>query len=172
MEVFFKKLLASLEGELNLLVLKFYIRTCEKKKKFESEHKGLLEQQIGQISLHEVLFEWLEDIVDFYFEEDNSALPNLHKAVSSELTTSSFFSDVAVVKKGSFFSDVAEVTEKEGSDKGLGLLKQHLKQYIFMVPENYVITAIVEYCRQIIFHGKEVLKHKLDFIAIPELDLD
>ena len=39
-EAFFKKLLNTLEGELNLLARKFYIRTCEMKEKFESEHKA------------------------------------------------------------------------------------------------------------------------------------
>lgn len=40
LEVFFTKLLATLEGETKSLAQKLYFRTCEKKKKFESDHKG------------------------------------------------------------------------------------------------------------------------------------
>jgi len=50
LEAFFKKLLNTLEGELNMLAHKFYIRTCEKKKKFESENKKLSEEEVEQIS--------------------------------------------------------------------------------------------------------------------------
>ena len=159
-EIFFKRLLATLEGEVNFLAQKFYIRICEKKKKFESEHKGLSEQQVEQMSPGELLFEWLEDAVDFYFEVDNSALPNLHKTIPSELT------------KSSFFPDVADITVKEGSDKGRGLLKQHLRKYIFMAPENYIINTVVDYFSQMFLHAKDVWRQKLDFITIPELDLD
>ena len=159
-EVFFTKFLATLEGETNFLAQKLYIRTCKKKKKFESDNKGLLEQQVKQISPREVLFEWLENAVDFYFEEENSTLPNLHKAVPSELT------------KSSLFPDVADVAVKEGSEKGRGVLKQHLRKYIFMVPENYIVNTVVEYVSQMFLNSKEVWKQKLDFITIPELDLD
>lgn len=159
-EDFFTKLLATLEGETNLLAQKLYIRACEKKKQFESGHKGLLEQEVEQISPREVLFEWLEDTVDFYFEEENSMLPNLHKVFPSGLP------------KSGLFPDVADVTVKEGSDKGRGVLKQHLRKYIFMVPENYIVNTVVEYVSQMFLNGKEVWKQKLDFITIPELDLD
>ena len=158
-EVFFKRLLASLEGEVKLLAQKLYIRTCQRKKRFESD-KGLLEQQVEQMSPHEVLFEWLEDAVDTYFEEENSTLPNLRKAVPSELT------------KSSFFPDVADVTLKEGSDKGLVDLKQHLRKYLFMAPESYIINTFVEYVSQFFSNSEEVWRQKLDFIKIPELDLD
>ena len=108
----------------------------------------------------EVLFEWLEDVVDFYFEVDDSVLPNLHKAVSSELTTSSFF------------PGVADVAVKEGSGRARVLLKQHLRKYIFMAPESYIVTTVVEYVSQVFLNAKDVWKHKLSFITIPELDLD
>ena len=160
LEAFFKKLLNTLEGDLNMLAHKFYIRTCEKKKKFEFEHKQLPEQKVQQISPCEVAFGWLEDLVDCYTEEDNSTLPTIHKAVSSVFTASGFF------------KDVADVTVKEGSVKGLALLKQRLQLYLFMVPENYIIAAVVDYVSQLILHSKEVMKRKLDYITIPELDLD
>ena len=158
--VFFKKLQATLEGELSLLAHKFYIRTCEKKNKFESDHKGLSEQDVDQISPGQVAFEWLEDFVNFYTQEDNSALSNLHKAVSPEFTASGFF------------HDIMDVTVKEGSGKGLALLKQRFKQYLFMVPEDFILAGVADYVGQIILHAKEVLSRKLDYITIPELDLD
>lgn len=159
-EVFFKRVLAPLEGETFFLAQKIYIRTCERKKKFESYNKGLLEQQVKQMSPRDLLFEWLESAVDFYFEEENSTLPNLRKAVPSELT------------KSSLFPDVADVAVKEGSDKGRDVLKQHLREYIFMVKEDYIVNTVAEYFSQMFLNSKEVWKQKLDFITIPELELD
>jgi len=160
MERFFKKFLGTLEAELNLLAYKFYIRTCEKKNKFESEHMRLLEQDVEQISPHQVAFEWLEDFINFYTQEDNSTLPNLHKAVSPEFTASGFF------------HGVGDVTVEEGSGKGLALLKQRFKQYLFMVPEDFILAGVADYVGQIILRAKDVLSRKLDYIVIPELDLD
>ena len=159
-ELFFKRLLATLEGDLNLLAHKVYIRICEKKNKFESEHKWLSEQDVGQIPLHQVAYEWLEDLVNSYTHEDNSKLPNIHKAVSPEFTATGCF------------HGVADVTVKEGSDKGFALLKQRLKQYLFMVPDDFLLAGVADYVGQIILRGKEVLSRKLDYITIPELDLD
>ena len=160
MEVAFKQLLATIEGDLNLLAHKFYIRTCEKKKKFELDHKDMSGLKVKQISLHQVAVEWLEDLVDCYMKENNPTLPNLHKAVCREVSSSGFF------------SGVADVTVKEGSDKGLALLKQRFKQYLFMVPDNFIISAVVDYVSHIILHAKDVLERKLNYITIPELDLD
>jgi len=160
LEAFFKMLLNTLEGELNMLARKFYIRTWEKKKKFESENKELSEENVEQISPCQVAFGWLEDLVDCYTEENNSTLPIIHKAVSSEFIASGFF------------KDVAGVTEKEGSHKGLAFLKQRLKWLLSLVPENYIIGAVVDYVSQLILHSKEIMKCKLDYITIPELDVD
>ena len=159
-EVFFTKLFVTLEVETYILAYKLYFRTCERKKKFESDDKGLLEEQVKQMSPREVLFEWLESAVDFYFDDENSTLPNLRKAVPSE------------IPKSSLFPDVADVAVKEGSDKGRDFLKQRLREYIFMVPENYIVNTFVEYVSQIFLKSKEVLKQQLDFITIPELELD
>ena len=160
LEAFFKKLLDTLEGELNILARKFYIRTCEKRKKFEAKNKEMSEEKVEQISLCQVAFGWLEDLVDCYTEEDNSTLPGIHKAVCSEFIASGFF------------KDVADVTEKEGSDKGLALLKQRLNLLLSFVPESYLIAAVVDYVSQLILHSKEIMKRKLDYISLPELDVD
>ena len=160
LEAFFKKLLDTLEGELNILARKFYIRTCEKRKKFEAKNKEMSKEKVEQISLCQVAFGWLEDLVDCYTEEDNSTLPGIHKAVCSEFIASGFF------------KDVADVTEKEGSDKGLALLKQRLNLLLSFVPESYLIAAVVDYVSQLILHSKEIMKRKLDYISLPELDVD
>jgi len=159
-EAFFKKLLNTLEGELNLLARKFYIRTCEMKEKFECEHKGLCEQQVEEVPLRQIVIEWLDELVSCYTKEDNSSLPNIHKAISPEY------------KASGFLKDVADVTVNEGSDKGLALLKQRIEPLLSMVPENYIMAAVVDHVSQLILHSKEVLKRKLDYITIPELDLD
>ena len=160
LKAFFEKLLSTLKGELNLLARKFYIRTCEKKKRFESEHKGLCEQQVKEVSLREIVFEWFDELITCYTKEDNSTLPNIHRAVSSEYTASGFL------------RDVTDVTVKEGSVKGLALLKQRLEPFLSMAPENYIMATVVDHVSQLILHSKEVMKRKLDYITIPELDLD
>lgn len=59
----------------------------------------------------ELLFEWLEDVVEFYFDDENLMLLNFCKVVFLE-----FF-------KLSLFFNVVDVIMKEGSDKGCGVLK-------------------------------------------------
>lgn len=155
----FKQLLAALQGELNLLAQKFYIRTCEKKKKFEVEHGGLSDRQVEQIPMRQLASEMLEDLAECYVEEENSSWANLHKAIPPEFTPTGF-------------REVADVTEREGSDKGLSLFKQRLKEYLLWVPENYIMTLVVGYVGHIFLHSKDILTRKLDYITIPELDLD
>ena len=90
-------------------------------------------------------------------------MPNIHKAISPEY------------KASGFLKDVADVTVKEGSDKGLAVLKQRLEPFLSLVPDNYImaaVVAVVDHVSQLILHSKEVLKRKLDHITIPELDLD
>ena len=156
----FKQLLATLQGELHLLVQKFYIRTCEKKKKFELEHRGMSQHQVEQISIRQLASEMLEDIAECYIEEENSSWANLHKAIPPESTPTGFF------------GDVVDLTERNGSDKGFSLFKQRIKDYLLWVPENYIMTLTVGYVRQIVVHAKDILTRKLDYITIPELDLD
>ena len=159
----FKQLLATLHGELNLLVQKFYIRTCEKKNKFELEHEGLPRRRVEQIPLRQVASEMLEDLAECYVEEQNSSWANLHKAIPSGFTATGYF------------RDVADVTAREGSGNGLALFKQLIQQYL-LVFENSIMNVIVGYVGHIFLHAKEILTRKLDYVTIPdpppELDLD
>ena len=160
LENFFKKLLSTLEGELNLIAHKFYIRTCEKKKKFESENKKLLEEEVEQISARHFVFDWFDEDIHFYTERENSTVPNIRKAFPHEFTPSGLL------------QGIAEATVKQGSDKGRALLKEKLKSLISLVPNDYLMGAAVDYVSQLILHSKEVMKQKLDYITLPELDLD
>ena len=159
-EHFFQQLLTTLQGELNLLAQKFYIRTCQKKKKYELEHGDLSQRQVEQIPIRHLAYELFEDLAECYIEEENSSWANLHKAIPPEFTLPGFF------------RDVVDVTKKEGSVKGLSLFKQRLKVYLSSVQENYIMTLTVGYVRHIFLHAKDILTQKLDYITIPELDLD
>lgn len=159
-EDFFKQLLATLEGELNLLAQRFYIRTCEKTKKYELEHRGLSERKVEQVPIRQLASEMFEDIAECYIKEENSSWANLHKAIPPEFTPTGFF------------RDVADVTERDGSVSGLSLFNQRLKDYLLLVPENCIMTLTVGYVRKIFLHAKDILTRKLDYITIPELDLD
>jgi len=153
----FKQLLTTLQEEENLLLQKFYIRTCQKKKKYELEHRGLSQHQVEQVSIRQLVSETLEDVAESYIEEENSSWANLHKAIPPEFTT-----------LPGVFRDVVEKTEMEGSVKDLSLFKQRL----LLVPENYIMTLTIGYVRHIFLHAKDVMARKLDYITIPELDLD
>ena len=159
LEDFFKKLLTTLEGELNLIALKFYIRTCEKKKKFESEN-NVLSEQVVQIFPRDFVFVWFHERVHFYTERENTTVPNIRKVVPHEFIPSGLL------------QGIADVTVKKGSDKGRALLKQSLIRLISMVPDDYIMASAVDYVSQLILHSKEVMKQKLEYITIPELDLD
>ncbi|XP_078360974.1 cyclic GMP-AMP synthase-like receptor [Oculina patagonica] len=159
-EDLFKQLFAILKGELNLLAQKFYIRTCEKKEKFELEHKGLSESKVKQIPSRQMAIEMSQDLAECYLEEKNSSWANLHKAIPPEFSPTGFF------------RDVADVTTREGSDKGLALFKQHIEQYLLLIPENCLTTFFAGYVAHNVLHAKGVLTRQLAYITIPELDLD
>ena len=160
-EDFFRKSLIKLEGELNLLAQKFKILLFKRKENFERHwDMRLTEKDVTKVSAHQFVFDWMDDFVDCYIEDDNSTLPNLHKAIRPEFTSSGFF------------QGVAEVATIEGSSKGLALLKQRLKGGLFMVPEEFLMDGVVDYVIHIIVRAKGVLKLKLEHISIPELDLD
>ncbi|XP_068682178.1 cyclic GMP-AMP synthase-like receptor [Montipora foliosa] len=97
LEDFFKKLLNTLEGELNLIAHKFYIRTCEKKNKFESENKKLSEEEVEQIPPRDFVSGWFDECVDFYTERENSTVPNIRKAVPHEFIPSGLLQGIADV---------------------------------------------------------------------------
>lgn len=160
----FRELLGSLSGELNLLVQKFYIRTCEKKRKFEIEHahRGLSAgHKPQQISLHQISQEMVDDLAESYVDEKNSSWANLHKAIPADSKN-----------KVEVLRNVRDKTEEEGSEKGFDAFKQTLKRYLCMIPENVLMSVIVGFTGQLFLHAKETLTLKLEYIKIPELDLD
>ena len=160
-EPLFKQLLASLQGELNLLAHKFYIRTCEKKKENELKHTRVTRCTIQQISLCQFLYEELEDEMEGCVNEENySFWSNLHKGIPPGYRSSAVF------------QDVVDVTVCEGRDKGLEMLKLRIKQYLAMIPESCLMTLTINYARQFFYYSEDILRRKLDYITIPELDLD
>ena len=158
-ETFFKQLLASLQGELNLLAQKFYIRICDKKKKFEVKHKVTSEGAV-QITLHRLAYELFEDLAECYIDDENSSWANLHKAVPLGHRSSGVF------------KDVADMTVNAGSERGLALFKQRLEQYLAAMPQTYLMSLTAGYVGQIFHHAQDILRLKLGYITIPELDLD
>ena len=158
-EDFFKQLLASLTGELHLLIYKFYMRTLEKKEKFELMHKCIPEP-VAQISLQEMACELFQDLAECYIDEENSDWSSLHKAVPPEYRSSSVF------------QDVRDVTVNVGSDEGLAVFKQRIKQYLALIPDSYLMRPTIGYMAKIAYHARDVLKRKLDYITISELELD
>ena len=122
-EDLFKQLLASLTGELHLLIYKFYTRALEKKEKFELMHKCIPEP-VAQISLQEMACELLQDLAECYIDEVNSDWSSLHKAVPPECRSSGVF------------QDVRDVTVNVGSDEGLAVFKQRIKQYLTLIPDS------------------------------------
>ena len=158
-ENFFEQLLASVSGELNLLVHKFYMRIREKKEKFELRHKCTPEA-VAEISLREMACELFQDLAECYIDEVNSDWWSLHKAVPPEC------------KSSGVFQDVRNVTVNVGSDEGLAVFKQRIKQYLSLIPDSNLMSLTVDYVGKIFYHARDVLKRKLDYITISELDLD
>lgn len=160
----FRELLGTLSGELNLLVQKFYIRTCEKKRKFENEHarRGLSAgHKPQQISLHQISQEMVDDLAESYVDEKNSSWANLHKAIPADSKN-----------KVEVLRNVRDKTEKEGSEKGFDAFKQTMKGYLGMISKKVLMSVIVGFAGELFLHAKETLTLKLEYIKIPELDLD
>ncbi|XP_068735128.1 cyclic GMP-AMP synthase-like receptor [Montipora capricornis] len=150
----------SLQGNLSLLALKFYMRLCEKKKEFEQKNNVKQLKPIKQISIQQMAQELFEDIADSYLEEKNSSWSNLHKAVPS------------THKPSGLFKDVADQTVNAGSEKGLAMFKHRIKGHLNMVPESALIRLTAHFVGQIIYYARDMLSRKLEYITIPELDLD
>ena len=161
MEAFFKKLLASLQGELNLLAQKFYIRTCDKKKEFELKCQITTQGAVEQIPLHQLAYEIAHDLAECCTGDDGySFWSNLHKAVPPGYRSTRVF------------QDVADVTVTERSNKGLAMFQRRMKQCLALMPESYLMTLIVNFVGQIFYYAQDILRSKLGYITIPELDLD
>lgn len=156
----FRKLLVSLQGELNLLAQKLYIRICDKKKEFELKHQVMHTSAIKQMSLHQMVRELFEDLAESYVNEENSTWSNLHKAVPPGYRASRLL------------QDVSDVTLNAGSDNGLAMFKQRIGQYLAWIPEPYLMSLAISYVGQLFYQAEDTLRRKLDYITLPELDLD
>ena len=163
LEYLFDQLIAALPEDLKNLARKFYIRTWDKRKKFEREHKGALANQIKQITIHEAACQYIMEYSENYLDGKGSAAKcysNLLKAIPPGYTSPGFL------------QDVADITLKEGSERGRVVFKERLLQYMSLVPESVLMSLLVGYISQIFFHGQEMIRRKLDYIKLPELDLD
>ena len=163
LEYLFDQLIAALPEDLKNLARKFYIRTWDKRKKFEREHKGALANQIKQITIHEAACQYIMEYSENYLDGKGSAAKcysNLLKAIPPGYTSPGFL------------QDVADITLKDGSERGRVVFKERLLQYMSLVPESVLMSLLVGYISQIFFHGQEMIRRKLDYIKLPELDLD
>ena len=147
------------------LALKFFIKTWDKRKKFEREHHGDVVNPV-KITVHEAACQYIMETVTDYIDERGyigKLFSNLLKALPRDYTSPGFLSDVAAI------------TWKEGSDRGSAVFKERLKECMsgFSQSRQSVLTSvIVGYVSQFFLHAKEGLRRKLDYIEITELDLD
>ena len=163
LEFCFKQLITFLPEEHKILAHKFFIRTCNKRKQFELKHPGATGYPIEQISIHQVVGELIIEYTDDYIDEKDASakyFSNLYKAIPPDY------------RPLGIFKDVADVTMKEGSDQGHAAFNRHLKEWMSQIPESVLISVIVGYISQIFNHGQEMIRRKLYYITIPELDLD
>ena len=163
LEYLFDQLIAALPEDLKNLARKFYIRTWDKRKKFEREHKGALANQIKQITIHEAACQYIMEYSENYLDGKGSAAKcysNLLKAIPPGYTSPGFL------------QDVADITLKEGSERGRVVFRERLLKYMSSVPESVLISLLAGFISQIFVHGQKVLRRKLDYIKLPELDLD
>ena len=163
LEYLFDQLIAALPEDLKNLARKFYIRTWDKRKKFERQHKGALANQIKQITIHEAACQYIMEYSENYLDGKGSAAKcysNLLKAIPPGYTSPGFL------------QDVADITLKDGSERGRVVFRERLLKYMSLVPESVLISLLAGFISQIFVHGQEVLRRKLDYIKLPELDLD
>ena len=155
LEYIFDQLIAVLPEDLEILACKFYILTWEKRKKFEQEHKGNPAHAIQQLAVHEVVCEHIMEYVENYNDgKGNTAAncySNLHKALPPNY------------RPLGFLRDIANITLQERSDRGRAVFKDRVK-VLMSVVVGYLLIS------QIFFHSKDVLRRKLDYINIPEVD--
>ena len=163
LEYLFDQLIAALPEDLKNLARKFYIRTWDKRKKFERQHKGALANQIKQITIHEAACQYIMEYSENYLDGKGSAAKcysNLLKAIPPGYTSPGFL------------QDVADITLKDGSERGRVVFRERLLKYMSSVPESVLISLLAGFISQIFVHGQKVLRRKLDYIKLPELDLD
>ena len=163
LEYFFDQLIAALPEDLKILARKFFIRTGHKRKKFEREHKGALANQIKQITIHEAACQYIMEYTENYLDGKGftaKCYSNLLKAIPPGYTSPGFL------------QDVADITLKDGSERGRVVFRERLLKYMSSVPESVLISLLAGFISQIFVHGQEVLRRKLDYIKLPELDLD
>lgn len=158
-EVCMERLRSSLQGDLSLLALKFHMRLCEKKKEFEKTH-NVSQGKAIKTSMHQEAQDMLEDLFDIYTNEEDSSWSNLHRAIPSN------------IKPTSLLKEVANETVNAGSEKGLALFKHRLHDLLKIFPESALISFTVHFVGQIIYYAQDHLRRKLEYITIPELDLD
>ena len=159
----FEQLIAVLPEDLKILARKFFIRTGHKRKKFEQEHKGALANKIKQITNHEAACQYIMEYSENYLDGKGftaKCYSNLLKAIPPGYTSPGFL------------QDVADITLKDGSERGRVVFRERLLKYMSSVPESVLISLLAGFISQIFVHGQEVLRCKLEHIKLPELDLD
>ena len=103
---------------------------------------------------------YAENYIDGKGNTAANCYSNLHKALPPDY------------RSLGFLLDIANITLQEGSDRGRAVFKDRVKQYMSLVPESVLMSVVVGYLSQIFFHSKNVLRRKLHYINIPEVDLD
>ena len=158
----FIQLIVYLPEKEKSLALKFFIRTWDKRKKFEREHHGDVANP-AKITVHEAACQYIMETVTDYIDERGyvgKLFSNLLKAIPRDYASPGFLSDVAAI------------TWKEGSDRGSAVFKERLQECMSGFSQSVLTSVIVGYVSQFFLHAKEGLRRKLDYIEIPELDLD
>ena len=166
LEYLFDQLILFLPEEVKILARKFYIRTWHKREKFEREHKACRAYPIKQITVRDAACEYIMSHFTDYIDEKGSSAgncySNLLKAIPPDFTSRGFIGN-----------DIADITLKEGSERGRAMFVERIMKFMSLyVPESVLMSVIVGFVSQIFVHGKEMLRRKLDYIEIPELDLD
>ena len=159
----FEQLIAVLSEDLKILARKFFIRTGHKRKKFEREHKGALANPIKQITNHEAACQYIMEYSENYIDGKGftaKCYSNLLKAIPP-----------GYISPGGL-QDVVDITLKDGSERGRVVFRERLLKYMSSVPESVLISLLAGFISQIFVHGQQVLRRKLKYIKLPELDLE
>ena len=123
MEYIFDQLIAVLPGDLEILSRKFYIRTWEKRKKFEQEYKGNPAHAIQQLAIHEVVCEHIVEYAENYNDGKGNTAANCYSNLHKALPAPGY-------RHLGFLRDIANITLQEGSDRGRAVFKDRVKHYV------------------------------------------